>query len=71
MDRHIASHPVTVTEGDTVTRASRHIGPPLEGAVYVTLDQPERRRDQIKHVDRPSTQSRQPLLRRTENYQRE
>jgi len=44
LDRHIASHPVTVTEGDTVTRASRHIGPPLEGAVNVTLDQPERRK---------------------------
>jgi hypothetical protein len=37
--RHVASHPVTVTERDTVLRASRHMRPSLEGAVYVTRDQ--------------------------------
>jgi hypothetical protein len=37
--RHIASHPVTVTKRDTVPRASRHMRPSLEGAVYVTRDQ--------------------------------
>jgi hypothetical protein len=36
--RHIASHPVTVTERDTVPRASRHIRPPIRGGGNVTRD---------------------------------
>lgn len=43
MARHIASHRVTVTERDTVPRASRHMRPSLEGAVYVTRDAGEGR----------------------------
>jgi hypothetical protein len=35
----MTSHPVTVTERDTVPRASRHIRPSLEGGVHVTRDQ--------------------------------
>jgi hypothetical protein len=36
--RHIASHAVTVTERDTVPRASRHIRPPIRGGGNVTRD---------------------------------
>jgi hypothetical protein len=39
--RHIASHPVTVTERDTVPRASRHIRHTISGGVDVTRDQVE------------------------------
>ena len=39
MARHLVSHPVTVTERDTVLRASRHIRPPIRGGVNVTRDQ--------------------------------
>lgn len=41
MARHVASQPVTVTERDTVPRASRHIRPPIRGGVHVTRDQTE------------------------------
>jgi hypothetical protein len=39
--RHIVSHAVTVTERDTVLRASRHIRPPRGGGAHVTRDQIE------------------------------
>jgi hypothetical protein len=53
MDRHIASHAVTVTERDTVLRASRHILPPIRGGGNVTRDRKcgeGRNRPRHRHV---------------------
>jgi hypothetical protein len=50
MARHIASHPVTVTERDTGITPSRHIRPPIRGGVYVTGAQQSREgRERPRH----------------------